>query len=65
MCRASFSPFTTSDDITRLTTAIRWVSMNATKLEELYSHQDGVFTHKTFRPQDVFTIAGAYAATSG
>ncbi len=62
MVRASFSPFTTTEDIMRLTTAIQWIVMNIKEIELLYNGVDGVFTHKTFRPEDAFTIDGAFAA---
>lgn len=64
MCRASFSPFTGTADITRLTTAVAWIAMNIAKIQPLYEGVDGVFTSKTFRPQPVFDLVTTFEAVS-
>jgi len=61
MVRASFSPFTTDADVRRLVTAVQWIVLNDAKLREAYDCNDGVFTHKTFRPEPTFDLAAVYA----
>lgn len=61
MVRASFSPFTTEAEVRRLVTAVQWIVLNEAKLREAYDHSDGVFVHKTFRPELPFDLAAAYA----
>lgn len=61
MVRASFSPFTTEAEIRRLIIAVQWIVLNEAVLREAYDHVEGVFTHKTFRPESCFDLAGVYA----